>query len=225
MEEAYYKKTIKCPVCLFEFSTTRIKIKSIKVEKKDKDFCVHYRNYNPMYYEIFICPNCGYGASNNSFNDVDYKEKNILMKAFAGREIGRDFGGIRSHTDAVDSFKIALYTANLKKAKSSIIAGLALKIAWMYRYIEDNKELSFLNLAAKYYKEAYDTEDFTESDINEVMVAYLIGEISRRIGELEESIIWFNRVIEHTNKDKNIRIEKLAREQWRNVRELIRGNN
>lgn len=223
MENFYYKKSLKCPICLFEFSSTKIKLKAIKVKSKDEDFCVHYKDYNPMYYEIFICPNCGYGASNNSFNDINDIERELLMKAFAGREIGRDFSGIRTHMDALDSFKIALYTANLKKAKDSVIAGLALKTAWMHRYIKDNSELVFLKMALEYYKEAYNNEDFHNNNIDELVVIYLIGEISRRVGMYEDSITWFNRLINHPSKDKNRRIEKLAREQWRSVRETIKA--
>jgi len=224
MEDAYYEKSLKCPVCLFEFTSTRIKAKAIKVKKKDEDFCNYYENYNPLYYEIFICPHCGYGASNNSFDEIDEEEKALLAKAFEGREIGRDFGGIRSYMDAVDSFKIALFTANLKKARSSIIAGLSLKIAWLYRFERDNKEESFLGMSLKYYKEAYDTESFSDGGIGELTVIYLIGELSRRIGKYEDAIAWFNRVINHPEKNKNPRIEKLAREQWRSSREAAKGN-
>ncbi len=222
MKNIYYKKSLKCPVCLCEFSTTKIKSSAIKIEHKDEDFCVHYKEYNPVYYEIFICPNCGYGASENSFKNVNDIEKIILLEAFTGREVGRDFCGIRTHNDAVDSFKIALYTANLKKARKSLIAGLALKTAWLYRYIEDDNEFVFLKMALEYYKEAFDTENFSDNKLNEFTVIYLIGEISRRVGMYEESLEWFNRIVNHPDRHTNRRIEKLAREQWYNVRESIK---
>lgn len=222
MNNIYYKKSLQCPVCLFEFSTTKIKVSAVKMEHKEEDFCVHYEGHNPIFYEIFICPNCGYGASENSFKDMSDIEKNILMEAFADREVGRDFCGIRTHKDALDSFKIALYTANIKKARKSILAGLALKTAWMYRYIKDDNELVFLKMALEYYKEAFDTESFSDNGIDELTVIYLIGEISRRVGMHEESLEWFNRLVNHPRRDTNRRIEKLARQQWRNVREVLK---
>lgn len=223
MKDAYYKKTLKCPVCLFEFSSTRIKTKAVKIKSKDEDFCNHYEDYNPLYYEIFICPNCGYGASNNSFDSIDEREKFILAEAFKGREVERDFGGIRNHIDALDSFKIAVFTANLKKARYSIIAGLSLKTAWLYRFEKDENEKAFLEMALKYYKEAYDTENFNDEGIGELTVIYLIGELCRRMGKYEDAINWFNRVINHPEKNKNKRIEKLAREQWRKSRDAAKG--
>lgn len=222
MKDVYYKKLLQCPICLFEFYTTKIKMRAVKIQGKDEDFCTYYKDYNPMYYEIFICPNCGYGASENSFKDINHSEKRTLMEAFVGREVGRDFGGLRTHKDALDSFKIALYTANIKKGRKSLMAGLALKTAWMYRYINDDNEFDFLKMALEFYKEAFDTESFSDNNLNELTVIYLIGEISRRIGMYEESLDWFNRLINHPDKGTNRRIEKLAREQWRKVREIIK---
>lgn len=223
MGDAYYKKTLKCPVCLFKFSSTRIKTKAVKVISKDEDFCNHYEDYNPLYYEIFICPSCGYGASSNSFDAIDEREKAILAEAFKKREVGRDFGGIRNHIDALDSFKIALFTANLKRARCSIIAGLSLKTAWLYRFEKDENEKDFLEMALKYYIEAYNTEDFDDVGIGELTVIYLIGELYRRTGKYKDAIKWFNIVINHLDKNNNKRIEKLAREQWRKSREAARG--
>lgn len=223
MEKVYYKKSVQCPVCLFKFSTTKIKMSAVKVEHKDEDFCIHYKDYNPMFYEIFICPNCGYGASENSFKDLSDKGKSLLMEAFSGREVGRDFCGIRTHKDALDSFKIALYTANIKNARKNIMGGLALKTAWMYRYVKDDNEFGFLKMALEYYEESFDTESFSDNGMDELTLIYLIGEISRRVGKYEESLEWFNRIVNHPRRDTNRRIEKLAREQWHNVREELKN--
>ncbi len=223
MDDIFYKKNLVCPICSLKFSSLKIKTKSIKAQGKDEDFCVYYKNENPMFYEIFICPGCGYGASENSFNDIGASEKEELTKNFLGREIGRDFCDVRDHKDALDSFKIALFTAGLKKARPSIIGGLALKTAWMYRYIKDEAEFYFLEMALENYKAAYDNESFDGNGMDILTVIYLIGEISRRLGLYEEAIIWFNRLISHPDKDKNPRIEKFAREQWRKTREEMKS--
>lgn len=223
MTDVYYKKELICPVCLFEFQTTKIKMRAVRVKSKDADFCTYYENYNPIYYEIFICPRCGYGASERSFDDIREKEKRLLKEAFAGREVGRDFGDIRTYKDALDSFKIALFTADMKESKNSIMAGLALKVAWMYRYKENENEYKFLHMALDKYKKAFDEEIFSgDGGIDELTVIYLIGEISRRLGNYAESMEWFNRLLSHPERNRNIRIEKLAREQWRKAREIMK---
>lgn len=222
MKNIYYTKDIKCPICLLEFSTTKVRMSAVKVERKDEDFCVYYKDHNPIYYDIFICPSCGYASSENSFNKLEDREKEILIKAFFNREIGRNFCGIRSHTDALDSYKIALYTASLIGARKSNMAGLALKTAWLYRYTEDEKEKDFLKMALDFYLEAYDKESFPVNNMDEHTVIYLIGELSRRLELYEESINWFNRLVSHPDGGSNIRIQKMAREQWRVVRGIMK---
>lgn len=222
MENVYYAKDVKCPVCLLEFSTTKIRMSGVKIDHKDEDFCVHYKEHNPIYYNIFICPNCGYASSENSFDSLEDKEKDILIKAFAGRKVERNFCGIRSHGDALDSYKIALYTANLIGARKSFTAGLALKTAWMYRYINDENEKAFLKMALEFYLEAYDKENLPVNNMDELTMIYLIGEISRRLGMYEESINWFSKLFSHPDKNSNIRIQKMAKEQWYRVRDILK---
>ncbi|SHJ02494.1 DUF2225 domain-containing protein [Lutispora thermophila] len=225
MNNAYYTKEVTCPICMINFNTTKIKTSALRVEHRDEDFCVHYENYNPIYYEVIVCPSCGYASTENAFDNLNNKEKLVLAEAFVGRQIGRNFCGIRTHKDALDSYKIAIYTANLIKAKNSYIAGLALKTAWMYRYINNEEnEKAFLNMALDNYIEAFNKERFPANNMDELTVIYLIGELSRRLGNYEEAVYWFSRVTSHPDRNSNMRIQGLAREQWHAVRELVKKN-
>ncbi|HCJ59150.1 hypothetical protein SDC9_99608 [bioreactor metagenome] len=222
MKSIYYTKEVKCPVCSLPFSSTKVRTSVLKMEHKDEDFCVHYKEHNPIYYDIFVCPNCGYASSENSFNDLGSKDIKTLINAFLGRSIGRNFCGIRSHTDALDSYKIALYTANLIDGRKSYTGGLALKTAWMYRYINDPNERIFLKIALDSYTEAYEKERFPINGMDELTVIYLIGELSRRLEIYDKAIEWFSKVVSHPEREFNVRIEKLAREQWHLVRDLLK---
>ena len=86
MSNVYYTKEVYCPVCGEKFDTTKIKTSVLRIVGRDEDFCVHYKDYNPIYYDIFICPNCGYGSSENAFDKLSDKDKEILKKAFASRK-------------------------------------------------------------------------------------------------------------------------------------------
>lgn len=224
MSNVYYTKEVYCPVCGEKFDTTKIKTSVLRIVSRDEDFCVHYKDYNPIYYDIFICPNCGYGSSENAFDKLSDKDKEILKKAFASRKVGRNFCGVRTYSDALDSYKIAIYTAGLIDSKNSYIAGLALKTAWLYRYTKDENEKKYLEMALKYYTEAYNKENFPVNNMDELTVIYLIGEISRRLEMYDQSIYWFGKVVSHPDKNSNLRILKMAKEQWYAVREKNKEN-
>jgi uncharacterized protein (DUF2225 family) len=129
MNDSLYSKKVTCPICGKQFSSMKAKISTCKVEKRDEDFCTHYVDLNPMYYDIFVCPFCAYSASETSFGDIKEEEIKILKEAFSGRIVGRSFCTERSLDDAIAACKLAIHTAETRKAKSSVLAGLCLKLA------------------------------------------------------------------------------------------------
>lgn len=214
MEEALYSKKVNCPICGKQFSSMKTKVNACKVEKKDEDFCVHYVDINPLYYEIFVCPFCAYSASENSFKDITETEIKLLKDAFSGRTVARSFCTQRNLNDAIATCKLAIHTAEQRNAKSSTLAGLCLKLAWLYRFAEDKHEETFLKFSLKNYLEAFDNEELPIGNLNEISMLYLLGELSRRVGKYNDAVVWFGKAVSSPERKENPRIEKLAREQW-----------
>lgn len=219
MSEALYDKNFKCPVCNNTFSSKRVRTSACRVERRDEDFCTVYKGYNPMHYEVLVCPHCGYAATENSFDSLTAKEITAIKEILSGKVVNRSFCNERTVNDALDSFKLALFIAQARSAKSSVIAGLALKIAWIYREMQSEKEMGFLEHALENYKQAYDKEQFPFGNLDEISVQYLLGELSRRVGNLNDAIFWFNRAVSNPDRLSNPRIEKMTREQWAAVKE------
>lgn len=224
MNESLYTKKVICPVCDKQFLSMKAKLNSCKVEKKDEDFCTHYVDLNPMYYDVFVCPICGYAASENSFGDLTETEVNLLRNAFIGRIVARSFCDERSLEDAIAACKLAIYTAELREAKASILAGLCLKLAWYYRFADDKQEEVFLNYALQNYLKAFDNEEFPIGNLNGISMMYLLGELSRRIGNYSDAIVWFGKAVASPERGDNPRIERLVREQWILTKEQYKKN-
>jgi uncharacterized protein len=219
MSEALYEKDFKCPICNNNFSSKRVRVSSYRVDRRYEDFYTTYKGDSPMHYEILVCPNCGYAASENNFDNLSAKELNSLKETLSGKVVNRSFCGERTVNDALDSFKLALFIAKSRDAKDSIIAGLTLKLAWIYREMKDEKELEFLQYTLDYYKQAYDKENLPLGNLDEISVQYLLGELSRRVNKLNDAIFWFNKAVSNPERISNPRIEKMAREQWMMVKE------
>jgi uncharacterized protein (DUF2225 family) len=214
MDESLYSKKVACPICGKQFSSMKAKVNACKVEKKDEDFCVHYVDINPLYYEIFVCPFCAYSASENSFKDITEDEIKLLKEAFSGRTVARSFCTQRSLNDAIATCKLAIHTAELRNAKSSTLAALCLKLAWLYRFAGDKHEETFLKFSLKNYLNAFDNEELPIGNLNEISMMYLLGELSRRVGKYNDAVVWFGKAVSNPEKKESPRIEKLAREQW-----------
>jgi len=214
MSEALYEKSNKCIICNNSFSSKRLRATACRLDKREEDFYTSYKGYNPMHYEILVCPHCGYAAAETSFDSLSTKEITDIKEMLSGKVIGRSFCGERTVNDALDSFKLALFMAKSRDAKNSVIAGLSLKLAWIYREMKDTKEKVFLEHALEQYKQAYDKENLPLGNLDEISVQYLIGELSRRLNKFKEAVFWFNKAVSNPDRKNNPRIEKMSREQW-----------
>lgn len=224
MDNALYSKKVTCPICGKDFSSMKAKVNACKVDKKDEDFCTHYVNINPMYYEIFVCPFCAYAAPENSFKELTDVEIKLLKDAFSARTVARSFCTERNLNDAMATVKLAIHTAELRKAKASTLAGLCLKLAWLYRFAGDKQEEVFLKYALDNYMEAFDKEGLPIGNLDEISMLYLLGELNRRLGLYKEAVVWFGKAVSSPGRKDNPRIERQAREQWALAKEQAKGS-
>ena len=95
-------------------------------------------------------------------------------------------------------------SATFKKEKPISIAGLTLRIAWLYRDEQDsNEELRFMTMARDFYISSYSNGDYSGTQMSETRVLYMIAELSRRIGDEDEAVRGFSRVIERNERRRS----------------------
>ncbi len=220
MEKLLYDKDCVCSVCKYNFTTKKIRTRPLRIKKREDDFNVIYKNnVNPNYYYIWVCPVCGYAATEREFNNIRENQIKMVKKMVSSKWKERDFGGVRTFKEAEDSFKIALFIAQILKKSKAYTGGVCLRLAWLYREVKDPREQEFLAYALKFFEEAYQTERIAEAGLDEVTLAYLNGELNRKLGHYNEAIKWYGIALEHPNIKRKRQIQLKAREQWRRARE------
>ncbi len=227
MSKTFFDRKYKCPICLSSFNSLAVRSSAVYVEKRESDFHNVYKGVSPLHYSIIVCPQCKYAASNTSFNKELNKEladQLAIALVKLNLEDGFDYSAERTLDVTLQAFKLAIITAQLKKAAPSELSGLLLAAAWIARESNNIKlERTYLEEALKYYVEAFNTMSGNIGNLSDLQVTYLIGELFRRNGKYSEAIKWFNQVISHKNIKLNPNIEKLAREQWSLTREESKG--
>lgn len=219
MNEFLYNKEVICPVCKKRFNVTKIKIKGCKVASRDTDYCIFYEGLNPLYYDVWVCENCGYAAQADKFGDIGDRDAKIIRENLLPRWKKRSFAGERSVDTSLDAFKLVLYNLQLRKAKSSEFAKICIRIAWLYRMKNDEKEHEFIKYALKYYTDTYEKENFPVDKLDEFTCLYMIGELNRRAGKYEEAVKWLSRLISSPDARRNPALIETAREQF----QLVKG--
>lgn len=211
----------KCPVC---GETTRVvKVKSkLLAERTDEDFCVHYKDFNPYFYKIWFCEHCGFAADEKTFlGSIPLTHKRKIQEFLNSRKLGLKFVEERQVPDAVASFKLAIFYAELTGQSLAKRAGLYLELGWIYRASEEKeREGEMLERAISLYDRSLMTERYPINGLSDNTVIYLIGAIYYRLHDFEKSTQYLSRIIgDQRIRDEDIVLYKRARDLWQRVRE------
>ncbi len=226
MNDLLYNKKVMCPVCNREIEVTKVKTKGCKVKSRDTDMCVHYEDLNVLYYDVWVCEYCGYAALQDKFEGLFTKDIAVIRDKISKNWVRRSFVGERDVEKAIEAFKLALLTLKVRNAKASELAKVCLRIAWLYRDKEDSKrETEFLNFALNSYNEAYSKERFPLDKLDEFTCMYIIAELFRRVGKLEDSIQWFSRIVSSAQARSNPKLIDMARDQYQLAKDQLAETN
>lgn len=215
----YYNKAITCIHCKKSFKTTKIRKSSTKLTTTDSDFKPIYSDINLLYYHVFVCEFCGLSFTKDFSPYFPPGTKEMMQQRICAHWIPHSFNGERNLDQAIQSYQLAIICGEIKKEKHVVLAGLALKTAWLYR--DQGKidwELRFLESARDEYIECYLIGDYQGTSMTEFKVLYLIGELSRRIGDLATATKYFSRIIEQQRTSTELRIIQLTKDVWQEMR-------
>lgn len=214
--EPLYKIKVKCAYCENVFETSRVRHSLKKAYKTDTDFCAYYKTMNPDYYVVRVCPACGFASTENFGDKLSDKQRKDFESQIKQRWVPRAYEGERSWEQALETYQLALLCAQAVNEKKRLIASLLHHIAWLYRYRDDHEqEQRFMQYTLQEYIRVYELEGV---GANNARLLYLIGEINRRLGNYNEAVKWFSRVV-HDKKIMDGAMIRASREQWQAIRE------
>jgi uncharacterized protein (DUF2225 family) len=216
MQSALYQQTKNCPACGQRFTLTRVRPSACPVVKRETDFRVQCAGIDPNLYSVWVCPRCGYAASETTFEPLEPEERRRVQDALVERSLPPGVEGERTPAGAIAAYEQALFLGPVRRLSPSNLAGLHLKLAWVYRSLgERARERKHLAAARELYRQAFDHEHLgRDGKMSETTVAYLVGELSRRLGEYATAVTWFSRLVSDPRTKKEPQILNLAREQW-----------
>ncbi len=221
MIDSLYNKSLVCPVCQKKIEVTKVKAKDCVVSSRDTDFCVYYEGVNPIFYDVWVCGNCGYAAQGEKFEEISDRDVKAIKEGITRHWKPRDFTGERDIDKALEAFKLALFNLTKMDAKTIDYAKVCLRIAWLYRMKEDKRETEFLRYAVRYYCETFESERFPVGKLDEYTCMYMIGELERRVGNYNDAVVWFNKVISSPEARRNKLLIENAREQYHLTKEQM----
>ena len=214
-----FDKTVTCPVCNSTFKTPCVKAKTSRIDSRDSDFFIRYTpKVNPYFYDVWMCNSCGYTALKSDFEKIRNFRKELVKSNITPKWTPKNYPDVFNEKIAIERYKLALLNAMLTSSHESTKAMISLKIAWMFRLLNDNdSEMSFLKQSVQGFINTYEYEILPCYGLQMDSLTYLIGELYRRIGEDDKALIWLSKAIVHTNS--SIKIKDMAR----NAKNIIKN--
>lgn len=221
-----FYKTMQCPVCEKPVKFRTIKSGKLKIESTDDDMRPHYYGVDANKYHVVACNNCGFTALQRYFEPLPGRQiKLIQEKICADFKPNAGDPEYISYREAFERYHKAINSAIAKGAKTSELAYLYLKTAWILRgeaeefvtFGQQAKADSLADLEKKFLKAAYDgfmkammEEDYPMCGMDEVTVDYLVAALAIGQGDNQTGLKLLSTVV--TSFAANARMKDKARE-------------
>lgn len=175
---------LTCPICQKTFAA--LVASRVSIGEKESDFCPRFLGMNPLPGLIHTCPDCGYTAAANDFVPLgDTRQIEKIRKAL---------GKIADEpaVTATDKFRRLAMLLVQRNAGPLAVADAYLRASWCARLEANPSESACRAKAIQYFLIAWQAKEVPESQ--RPVVAYLIGELARRNGDMEKAREWFAKV-------------------------------
>ncbi|HCV52141.1 MAG TPA: DUF2225 domain-containing protein [Exiguobacterium sp.] len=218
MPDLYLKKCT-CPYCLKTTETKRVLSRHIRVASTDFDGFIRHQGDNVYLYEPVQCSHCRF-FFHESFGKLspdvratlqDYILPTLPVLPFAGTE--------RTIEQAIQLYKLCLYTAQVTEQKPAIQAMLGVRLSWLHRLTgQQTEEQLWASRAIEKYVSLY--ENYTsvkESGLPEDVLLLRIADLYAVTKEKDTARLWYSRLFQ--SKTATDKIKKDARTHWEWVQE------
>lgn len=222
ISKSLFDKKVCCPVCGTNFLVKAVKVNAPRIASRDSDLFIRYLGVNPYFYDVWICNECGYSALKADFLKLKSYEKDLIIENISKKWKRKNFPDIIDAKLAIYRYKLALITATYAEKNSSTKAFIMLKIAWMYRLLNNkDMEISFIDKSLDSFIKAFSNENFPMYGLQRDSLTYLIGDLYRQVGKNSEALNWYSKVI--TTVGASQKIKELARDGRELIKESEKG--
>lgn len=220
-------KAVRCPVCDGTFRTIQIKSGRAKRKEPDMDLRPRFEHIDTNKYDICSCPKCGFTAMHRYFGPLSSLQRKLVKEGVCDKfktPPTQEITELKTYTydEAIELFKLALYTTIAKKGPNSEKAYECLKISWLLRgKIEElavdkekNKDAiiaaqkeyaSFYAQAFEGFVKAMSSENYPMCGMDQSTVDLLIAAMAFNVGKYEYASRFVSSLIVSRTAGANIK--------------------
>lgn len=216
--EYLFPTEVECPVCQTNFTGMRTRTSRLQMLEPLPDFRLMYRDFEPNFYYIWVCPQCSFAYPERQYNKVS---RTALQRGEAAwrenpSELNFAFDGQRTLEQVITSYYLALRTFEIVGATPEQWANLWLRLVWIY---EDLEEKDLMKKAAQnsyeYFEEAMSKT--VRSAAGDQQLYIILGELGLRLNKGGEAFRNFHSAAIMTGGDP--RYKRMAADRIQDLRD------
>ena len=226
-EDFLLLKAVRCPICDGTFRTVMIKSGRAKRKEPDMDLRPRFEYIDTNKYDIASCPKCGFTAMHRYFGHLSSLQTKMIKEGVCDKfktPPTKEITELKTYTydEAIELFKLALYTTIVKKGPNSEKAYECLKISWLLRGkmeelatdAEKNKEAleackkdydSFYAQAFEGFVKAMSSENYPMCGMDQSTVDLLIAAMAFNLGKYDYASRFVSSLIVSRTASSNIK--------------------
>lgn len=211
-----------CPVCEKKTHVVQNKMRLI-AENVDFDFCMHYKNFNPYLYTVWVCEHCGYTADDVKFQEkLPERIRKSLETFLKENDFKTPFVEKRTKEEALMFYEMAIYFNKIFEKSLGRQALLYQKMAWLCRIEHDEeKEREYLLRTAELFEQSVNNERYPIGKFTDDLATFTIGVNYYMLGEFEKAVRFLGSII-NSNKVRvtSPKLYSQARDIWQDIRQM-----
>ncbi|MDR2903152.1 MAG: DUF2225 domain-containing protein [Clostridiales bacterium] len=212
-----YQRNFTCPVCEMDFQNWFPRSSKLRLEDTDLDLRPRYAPFDLTYYDVALCPFCGYGAMVKYFYNITQLKDGMIETHVTPNYIYHDYPSAYTVEIAIERYLVALLNTLVKGSGSSERAYLCLRISWLNRDKNDfAQEALFRQYALSGFKTALAEETAPYCGMDDATIYYLVAELSRREGDTENAALYISKALASGSvngrlREKILEVKKLIK--------------
>lgn len=215
-------KKVPCPVCDNQFDSWLVRSSKLRLQGIDADFRQRFHDFEPLWYNIWVCPKCYYANFSFEYNQVSEAGKKAILNdsSVVKSKLVFNFTSPREIDQVFTSYYLALRCIKKGMSEPARLAKLWLRLSWLY---EDVRDQAMYEMAAQqaleHFKEAYYNGRRDSTPEQDQRLTMLIGELAWRLGDTEEALKQYRNSI--VRKGGNPHLNKQAQDRLDEIKQIV----
>lgn len=183
---------VKCPLCKKTFTAKNQLTSRLALIETEWDLHKKYKNFEPVWYNIWTCPHCYYSDLYYDFEEFENPFDEVALSAVLEKVKGQvklNFTQPKNIDEAIAGYYIAIYCAMATNEPYLKSAKLWMQLSWLYAVAGDNEmQEQACKKALEFYEKMYYNSHEKLDPVNEQACLIVMAELYVRFGDLDRAL-------------------------------------